>query len=203
MLMLIRVPARLLLLRLVMPMVMATVILVTQIFFCGETPLFTIPVWGFTLVGYEEGFARGLIIMCRVLGGVSLILLLSISTPADKLFIAAAWFKIPKTFIEIALLVYRYIFVIAEEFITMNNAQRIRLGYHSWRQSVKSLSMLGACLILRAYDRAERVFEAMLVRGYTNAKLNYRQTFSWKDGIVALCLGLILAGFYLIGRIIT
>jgi len=202
-LLLIRVPTRLLLLRLVMPLVMATIVLTTQVFFYGETPLFTIPLWGFPLVGYEEGLAHGLLIMCRVLGGVSLILLLSMSTPADKLFAAAAWFKIPKTFIEIALLVYRYIFVLAEELIAMKDAQRVRLGYHNWWQSMKSLSMLGACLILRAYDRAERVFEAMLVRGYAGPKLNYGQVFSWKDGLVGLCLGLILVGFYLIGRIIT
>lgn len=202
-LLLIRVPARLLLLRLIMPLVMATVVLITQIFFYGETPLFTIPLLGFSLAGYQEGLTCGLLTMCRVLGGVSLILLLSMSTPADKLFMAAAWFKTPKTFIEIALLVYRYIFVLSEEFITMNNAQRVRLGYRGWRQSMKSFSILGTCLILRAYDRAERVFEAMLVRGYAGPKLDYGYTFSRKDGIVALCLGLILAGFYLIGRIIT
>ena len=202
-LILIRVPARLLLLRLVMPLAMATVILITQTFFYGETPLFTIPLWGLALVGYEEGLARGLLIMCRVIGGVSLILLLSMSTPADKLFMAAAWFKMPKTFIELALLIYRYIFVLIEELVTMKDAQRVRLGFHNWRQSMKSFSVLGACLILRAYDRAERVFEAMLVRGYAGPKLNYAQVFSRKDGVVALCLGLILAGFYLIGRIIT
>ncbi len=202
-LLLIRVPARLLLLRLAMPLVMAAVIIITQIFFYGKTPLFTVSLPGFTLAGYEEGLAHGLLIMCRVLGGVSLILLLSLSTPADKLFRAAAWFKIPKTFIEISLLVYRYIFVLSEELITMKDAQRVRLGYHSWRLSLKSLSVLGTCLILRAYDRAERVFEAMSVRGYGGPKLNYGQGFRWQDAIVASCLGLILAGFYLIGRIVT
>ena len=139
--------------------------------------------------------------MCRVLGGVSLILLLSMSTRADKLFAAAAWFRVPKIFIEIALLVYRYIFVLIEELIIMKDAQKVRLGYHNWRQSMQSLSTLGTCLILRAYDRAERVFEAMLVRGYTCPQLNYNLAFSRKDGIVAACLGVILTGFYLIGQV--
>jgi len=197
------IPARLLLLRLIMPFLMAIVILLTQIFFYGKTPLFIIPGWGFSLIGYEEGLEHGLLIMCRVLGGVSLILLLSMSTRADKLFAAAAWFRVPKIFIEIALLVYRYIFVLIEELIIMKDAQRVRLGYHDWRQSMKSLSTLGACLILRAYDRAERVFEAMLVRGYTCPHLNYNLAFSRKDGLVAVCLGLILTGFYLIGQVVV
>ena len=180
---------------------MAIVILLTQIFFYGETPLFVIPIWGFNLIGYKEGLEHGLLIMCRVLGGVSLILLLSMSTRADKLFAAAAWFRVPKIFIEIALLVYRYIFVLIEELIIMKDAQKVRLGYHNWRQSMQSLSTLGTCLILRAYDRAERVFEAMLVRGYTCPQLNYNLAFSRKDGIVAACLGVILTGFYLIGQV--
>ncbi len=199
-LLVIRVPARLLLLRLAMPLAMAAVALVTQVLFYGGTALFTVSLWGFPVVGYAEGLARGLLIMCRTLGGVSLILLLSMSTPADRLFQAAAWFRMPRTFIEIALLVYRYIFVLGEEFISMKDAQSVRLGYRSWRQSMKSLSTLGASLILRAYDRAERVYEAMLVRGYAGPSVSYARAFRPKDGAVALCLALILAGFYFMER---
>lgn len=198
-LLLIRTPAKLLLLRLAMPLVMAAVVLVTQVFFYGETPLFIIP--GFGLVGFREGLAHGLLIMSRVLGGVSLILLLSLSTPADKLFTAAAWFRVPRILIEIALLVYRYIFVLTEEFLTMRDAQKVRLGYHSWRQSLKSISQLGAYVILRAYDRADRVFAAMLVRGYTGANQQHSLTFRRRDSAIVLGLGLLLVGFYLVGRI--
>ncbi len=198
-LILIRVPVRLLLFRLAMPLVMAAVVLITQMFFYGNTPLFTIPLLG--MVTYAEGLAHGLLIMCRVLGGISLILLLSLSTPVDRLFRAAVWFMIPKTLIEIALLVYRYIFVLSEELIIMRDAQRVRLGYRGWWRSLKSLSTLGTSLILRAYDRAERVFEAMLVRGYTGAGLDYGRAFRRRDGVVAFGLVLFLVGFYLIGRV--
>lgn len=196
----IRIPAKILLLRLAMPLVMAAVVLLTQLVFYGETPLFAFSLWGLRVTGYEEGLTRGLLIMCRVLGGVSLILLLSMSTPADKLFTAASWFKIPGTIIEIALLIYRYVFVLIEEISIMKDAQRVRLGYHNWRQSMKSVSTLGACLILRAYDRAERVFEAMSVRGYTGASSIHYPVFARRDGLTALCLGFVLVGFYLIGR---
>ncbi|MDO8568510.1 MAG: cobalt ECF transporter T component CbiQ [Dehalococcoidales bacterium] len=196
----VKVPLKTLLLRLAMPAVMALVILVTQVFLAGGKPLFTLSMWGLSLTGYVEGTLRGLLIMCRVLGGVSLVLLLSLSTPADKLFLAAGWFKVPRIIIELALLIYRYIFVLAEEFITMREAQRVRLGYRNWRQSMRSLSTLGACLILRAYDRAERVFEAMLVRGYAGANFSASEPFSKKDGLVAVCLGAVLVMFYLTGR---
>jgi cobalt/nickel transport system permease protein len=201
-LMAIRIPPKLLMLRLTMPLLMAAVVLITQIFFYGTTPLFTIPFWGFNLVGYEEGLARGLLIMCRVIGGVSLILFLSMSTPAHRLLLAASWFRLPKVFIELALLIYRYIFVLIEEAIAIKDAQRVRLGYRSWQQSIRSVGALGGILILRAYDRAERVFEAMIARGYTGAMtISYTEHFGRKDFIAAICLSTALVILYLIGQL--
>jgi cobalt/nickel transport system permease protein len=203
-LMAIRIPPKLLILRLIMPLVMAAVVLITQIFFYGTTPLFTIPFWGFDLVGYEEGLAHGLLIMCRVIGGVSLILFLSMSTPVNKLILAARWFRLPKAFIELALLIYRYIFVLIEEAIAIKDAQRVRLGYRNWQQGIRSVGTLGGILVLRAYDRAERVFEAMLARGYTGAMtINYAEHFGRKDFIAAICLSTALVILYLIGQLRT
>ncbi|MDH5696761.1 MAG: cobalt ECF transporter T component CbiQ [Dehalococcoidia bacterium] len=196
------IPPKLLGLRLAMPLVMAGVVLITQIFFYGTTTLFIIPLWGFNLVGYAEGLAHGFLIMCRVIGGVSLILFLSMSTPVNKLLLAATWFRVPKIFVELALLVYRYIFVLLEEIMTIKEAQRVRLGYHNWRQSMRSLSILGGSLILRAYDRAERVFEAMVARGYTGAMtITYTEHFGRKDFIAAVCLSTVLAILYIIGQL--
>ena len=198
----VKIPPGLLLLRLTMPLFMAAVVLITQIFFYGATPWFTISIGGFQVVGYVEGLAHGFLIMCRVIAGVSLILFLSMSTPANKLLLAASWFRVPKTFIELTLLVYRYVFVLIEEAVAIRNAQKVRLGYRNWRQSMNSLGILGGSLILRAYDRAERVFEAMIVRGYTGTMaINYQSKFGRKDYLAALGLTAILVVFYLVGRL--
>jgi cobalt/nickel transport system permease protein len=126
------------------------------------------------------------------------------STPANKLLLVASWFRVPKIFVELALIIYRYIFVLLEEILTIRDAQKVRLGYRNWRQSMRSISMLGGSLILRAYDRAERVFEAMIARGYTGAiTITYTEGFSGKDYITAFCLISILAILYFIGRLGT
>jgi cobalt/nickel transport system permease protein len=196
----IRIPFRVLLHRLTAPLLISAFILLTQVFFVGRTPMFHIDLMGLSLTGYIEGLKQGVLILCRVLGGVSLILLLSMSTPADRLFRASAWFRVPAIFMEIALLMYRYIFVLSEEMVIMQSAQRVRLGYRSWRQSMISLSSLAAGVILRAYDRAERIFAAMTVRGYAGLHLNQQLEFGWKDGLTATFMVLILAGFYLMGQ---
>ncbi len=198
----IRVPIRLLLLRLALPLVMAGVVLITQIFFYGTTPLLTITLGGLHLTGYEEGLARGILIMSRVLAGVLLVLFLSMSTPVNRLLMAAAWFRVPRVVLELALLMYRYIFVLAEEIEVMGSAQKVRLGYRNWRRSMGSVAILGGSLILRAYDRAERVFEAMLARGYGgNMNINYGIRPGRKDILAALVLGAFLSLFYFLGRL--
>jgi cobalt/nickel transport system permease protein len=198
----IKIPPKLLLLRIAMPLVMAVVVLVTQIFFYGKTPLFTISFWEWHLIGYEDGLAHGLLIMFRVVGGVSLILLLSLSTPTNKLFLAASWFRVPKIFIELTLLVYRYIFVLIEEVVAIRDAQKVRLGYHNWHQSIRSLGVLGGSLILRAYDRAGRVYEAMSARGYRGSlPIEYTEPFSRKDLVTVICLSPVLVIFFFLGRL--
>ncbi|MDP2932400.1 MAG: cobalt ECF transporter T component CbiQ [Chloroflexota bacterium] len=198
----IKVPPILILVRLAMPLVMAVVVLITQIFFYGVTPLLTISIWGWHLVGHVEGLAHGVLIMCRVLAGVSLILFLSLSTPANKLLLAARWFRVPRTFTELALLTYRYIFVLIEEVTSIKEAQKVRLGYCNWRQSMRSLSTLGGSLIFRAYDRAERVFEAMSSRGYAGTMpISYRTGLDGRDRLAASCLAVLLLAFYLVGRL--
>jgi cobalt/nickel transport system permease protein len=193
----IKIPPRLLLLRLIMPLVMAAVVLVTQLFFYGTTPLFTVPFLG--VVGYEEGLFHGLLIMSRVIGGVSLILFLGMSTPAHKLLMAARWFRLPKVFVELSLLIYRYIFVLIEEAISIKDAQRVRLGYGNWRRGMKSVGTLGGILVLRAYDRAERVFTAMIARGYSGAlSVSYSEQFGGKDFIAAAALSTVLVIIYLV-----
>ena len=201
-LLVIRIPPKLLLFRLAMPLVMAAVVLLTQIFFYGNTPLFTFNVLGWHLVGYREGLVQGVLIMSRVLAGVSLILFLSMSTPANKLFLAAKWFRVPRIFIELVLLVYRYIFVLIEEAAAIREAQKVRLGYHTWHRSMRSLNTLGGSLLLRAYDRAERIFEAMLARGYAGTMpVTYKAELGGRNLAATLCLALLLLFFYLVGRL--
>ncbi|MBI2848357.1 MAG: cobalt ECF transporter T component CbiQ [Chloroflexi bacterium] len=197
----IRIPVVLLILRLAVPLFMAGVVLMTQLFLNGVTPLFTVDLGIFRLTGYEEGLAQGLLIMSRVIGGMLVLLLLTMSTPAHELFLAARWLKMPKSFVELALLVYRYIFVLADEVAVIRNAQKVRLGYRGWSRVMGSTIVLGGSLVLRSYDRAERVFEAMLVRGYSGAiGAIYQQRLQRNDYLTAIVLSALMASLFLVGR---
>ncbi len=190
----IRIPAKIILLRLVTPLGTAGVILLIQIFFYGTTPLVKLNLWGFHLVGYKEGLLRGFLIMGKVLGTVSLVIFLSMTTPVNKLLSAARWFKVPNTWVEIAMFSYRYIFVLLEDAITVRDAQKVRLGYNSLARSLRSFGELMGATVIRAYDHSVAVYEAMMLRGYNGTARNivWEEKFGAKDAIATTVFFIIL-----------
>jgi len=162
-----RVPLKLLLVRLVAPFGVAGVIVVTQAFFYGKTPLGAVGLLGFESTAYREGLHRGLWIAARVLGCVSVVLLLGLTTPTHSLFRALSAFKVSRAWIDIALVTYRYIFVFLEDAFNIWTAQRVRLGYSRLSLSLKSIGVLAGAVMCRSYDQALRTAQAMRARGFT------------------------------------
>ncbi|MGE5575635.1 MAG: cobalt ECF transporter T component CbiQ [Syntrophothermus sp.] len=151
--------------RLLGPLLLAMVVLTVQTFFSGRLPLFNLEVGGLTLTGYRDGLFQGLSTMGRIMGGTSLVLFLAFTTPVNRLAQAAAFFRAPEEFIELTLLVYRYVFVLSEEAGRIKEAQMCRLGYLNWKRSWRSAGILAGMVVIRAYDRARNIHEAMVARG--------------------------------------
>ncbi len=160
------VPFRILLTRLGLPLLFAAVIVVVSVVVEGTTPLFSFQLFGWELTGHWEGLATGWLLVGRVLGGVSAALLLAFTTPLNKLIAVGHWMRIPATVIELMVLAYRYIFVLFDEAHRIRAAQTIRLGYSNRQRAYRSLSVLMGMLLVRAYDRADKTYQAMLSRGY-------------------------------------
>jgi len=97
------------------------------------------------------------------------LLFFSLSTPLPELMRAARFFRCPPVLVELALIMYRYIFLLLEEGGRIRNAEKSRLGFVDFRSGLRSAGILGGMLVLRTYDRAERSFAAMRCRGYRGA----------------------------------
>lgn len=184
----IKIPLKILLLRLTPPLFIAVAVVVMQIFFFGTTPLIQLNFFGWHLIGYEEGLLRGILIMSKVIGSVSLIIFLSMTTSTNKLFNAARWMKMPQVCVEIAMLTFRYIFVLLDDAVTIRDAQRIRLGYSSFSRSMQSAGMLVGTVVIQSYDQSMAIYESMLLRGYSGemANLSSDDKFSIRDGIASI-----------------
>jgi cobalt/nickel transport system permease protein len=164
---LLRIPLRIIIARFLPPLVVALVLLVAQALMTGETLLYAGTMGPWTLEFKEEGLALGFLQASRILGAVGVLLLLSSVTPAHELFLGLRWCRFPKVWVEIALMMYRYLFVCMEEASELLDAQRIRLGYGRPRTAILSAGSLVGAVMVRSIEQSTRTHEAMVARGYT------------------------------------
>ncbi|MEW6188716.1 MAG: energy-coupling factor transporter transmembrane component T [Actinomycetota bacterium] len=75
--------------------------------------------------------------------------------------------KIPKVMILILSFMYRYIFVLVDEVMRMKRARDSRNfgGHKTWQ--IKTIGNMIGTLFMRTYERAERVYVAMVSRGFS------------------------------------
>ncbi len=135
-------------------------------FLFGTVEWFKINVFGFEIPVYKDGIDLGLLLFGRMLGGVSSMLFLAFTTPMVELFYIFRDLKMPDVVVDMMMLIYRYIFVLYEEYEKMKFAQESRLGTSNLKSAYKSLGALAAHLFIRAWERGEKLNVTMMSRGY-------------------------------------
>lgn len=166
-----------------------------------------------TIMLYGIAISRGWITFLSILikSGLTVTvgLLLVATTGMDKLAVALRMLRIPKIFVLQLLLTYRYISVLIEEVLRMIRAYSMRApGQKGIQRSVWG-SFTGQ-LILRTFDRAERVYQAMRLRGFVGEyNTGYTAKVNLKDFtyLVGWSFFFIIARIYnvpmLIGSLLT
>lgn len=104
------------------------------------------------------------------------------TVPVVTLGQALQQLHLPGKLCHLLLFTYRYLYVFEQEFQRLVQAMKIRgfrprTNLHTYR----SYAYLAAMLLVRSFDRAHRVFQAMLCRGFHGRFYSLR-TFSWQRG---------------------
>jgi cobalt/nickel transport system permease protein len=126
--------------------------------------------------GYSFGIGSpgvqrsGLMIFWNLLvkSGVAIFsaILLSSTTPFPSLMRGFERLKAPRVLVMLASFAYRYIFVLVDEAERMERARDSR-GYGGrWLWHAKVIGQMIGTLFLRSYERSERVYVAMVSRGF-------------------------------------
>ncbi|MCL4536675.1 MAG: cobalt ECF transporter T component CbiQ [Nitrospirae bacterium] len=187
-----KVPLRVFMLRFSEPVFIASIILFLKLFFSGKDVLFSISLPAshfslFTLTGYKDGLMDGLMIAIRILGAVSIVAVMGLSTPFTEFIAGLSWLRVPKGFIEVLMFAYRYIFVLFEDAMVIYNAQKNRLGYSNIRRGLGSFSALTGSLILKAFEHSHNITTAMIQRGYDgNMPMLKHKPFKLSEVVVSV-----------------
>jgi cobalt/nickel transport system permease protein len=114
---------------------------------------------------------RGLLVAALAFFKATAIVVMTIplfgTNPFPVTIAALGNLKIPQLIIQMILLSYRYLYVFANEMQRMATAMKSR-GFRA-RTNVRTLRTIGnfvGVLVVRSFERTERVYDAMLSRGY-------------------------------------
>jgi cobalt/nickel transport system permease protein len=119
------------------------------------------------IVVTDDSWHYGLYTFFRVLGCFPILGFLALTTPIAKIFHCLETLKVPKIIIEIGLLMYNTIFIFLNEIDTMQKAQKTRMGYNSYMNSMRCLADLISNIFLRSLDKSETLQHSLDSRGYT------------------------------------
>ncbi|MBY0528548.1 MAG: cobalt ECF transporter T component CbiQ [Gemmataceae bacterium] len=114
-----------------------------------------------------QGLNAAGVVALKMLTLVLLMLVLLATGPMPDLFQAARRLHMPGPVVHVALLTHRYIFVLAGELTRIRLALRVR-GYRN-RMSLhcyRTAGHVAGTLLVRGYEQAERVGQAMRCRGF-------------------------------------
>jgi cobalt/nickel transport system permease protein len=129
----------------------------------GEGPVWR---WGVFQVS-EHGLAVALLLVLRGLAVVTFLLVVVATAPLDATLKAAHSLRVPGLLVQLALLCYRYLFVLGDELARLRVALRTR-GYRNRpsRHCYRTIGHVAGTLLVRGHERAERVGQAMRCRGF-------------------------------------
>ena len=114
----------------------------------------------------EAGQRTARLVIARALGAVSCLFFLSLSTPMPEILSVLRRLHVPKVVIELAVLIYRYLFVLLSVYGNMNHAAASRLGYDGVRRSIRTTGQVYGNLLASSLRRAGAYLDAMESRCY-------------------------------------
>lgn len=154
--------------RLTYPFTFIIAISIMMLFTYGTKVVATAPL--ISLPIYQEGIAFAILLFTRCLAAIAILNLLILVTPITKVMDSLAWFKVPSAIIDTMMLMFRYISLISEESSRMYRAQESRCGHSksvSFFKKLLNYGNIAGALVVRSFDRALQVGNAMASRGYT------------------------------------
>lgn len=129
--------------------------------------------WMLTITG--SGLERFISVILKSWISVQAAIVLAASTPFPELLMAMRAVRIPRLLVAIFGLTWRYLFVLVDEALRLLRARAARSGHAkepdmkaggsiTWRARVAG--QMAGSLFIRALERSDRIYMAMVSRGY-------------------------------------
>ena len=129
--------------------------------------------------GWQPGLRLGAVIAIKGLAMVLTVFPMFGTTPFHVSIKALARLRLPERLVTMIFFAYRYLFGLAEELRTVQQAARAR-GFkarNDWRTLQTSGNLVGLTIV-KAFEHTETIYQAMLARGFKR-RFGTLHEFSW------------------------
>lgn len=157
---------RVLCLRLLHPLFITAMILALKVFMGAGETFILFQTASYALLAHRAGLQEGLLIVSRIMGAVSVAILLSQMMTFTETMAALAWLRVPRGLVDVSLFAWRSLFMLYDDAGVVYTAQKNRLGYCGMRRSLRSFGSMAGMLTIRAFDGSQSMTTAMTQRGY-------------------------------------
>ena len=139
------------------------------------------------------GLRLALLICTKALAILTLMLVLLTTAPLPTTLKAAHALHVPALVIQLVVMTYRYVFVLGDELARLRVALRVR-GFRNRadRHSYRTIGRVSGTLLVRGYERAERVSQAMRCRGFDG---RFRSLAEFRTSMVDVAFFVFLSSF--------
>lgn len=145
----------------------------------------------------KEGCLDLLLITAKFLCILTTAVILFGTTPFLTTLKAMAALGLPPILVDMALFSYRYLYEIGNDLKKMETAMKLRGFRNSSLRSAAVLAFLAGTLLVRSYERSDRVYKAMVLRGYGGPG-SFRSEFKAGKGDLIGLLGTLLVAAALV-----
>lgn len=118
------------------------------------------------LISSPKQLKEGIFLILKAFASLSALQMMTLSTPMGEIIAFLRKIFIPRLFIELMYLIYRFIFLLLDGYRQMKNAASARSGYLDFKSSCRTFGNIVANLLLISLKRANGYYDAMQARGY-------------------------------------
>jgi cobalt/nickel transport system permease protein len=123
-------------------------------------------IWGGQIYLSRQGSIRSIELLIRCWASTSVLFFIVLTVPAIDLATTCRKLGCPPILIELSLLIYRFIFLLADTAQTIVTAQVSRGGYRTSKLKINSLNLLVQQLIQRTARRYQQLSLGVNARGF-------------------------------------
>ncbi len=139
------------------------------------------------LSGLPDGDVLAYAVGIKAYAAILLLAALAATTPVDHTLRAVGALGAPRSLVLTTTLMYRYLFVLLDEWRRISRARECRTGGNSANGRFRLWANQIAMVFVRGWERAERVTAAMILRGFNgDFPTLYRRRFSLSDWALAV-----------------